>query len=130
MKRYFSLGGSLYDVDHTLLKVTLNHIFGEEKVKVKVRVYGYDLSYEDNSFEFYLSTTDNKEDIYILDCLYTGEENSFNIFFSCLVEYFNSHEFMYLLDYTEVNECGDEIGVEISVKSKNFEENYSNRGLS
>ncbi|NME72853.1 hypothetical protein [Flammeovirga aprica] len=126
MKKYFSLGGSLYRVDHSILKIATDQIFGEEKVKLKVRVYGYDLSYENEILEFYLSTTDNKEDIYLLDCLYSGEESTFKSFFARLVECFDSYEFMYLLDYTQVNEYGDEISEEISVKSNNFDDNNLN----
>jgi len=71
----YKVTGLIYYSSHQIIKETFQDIF--KGITVRPRIFGYDITYEDETTEVFFKTHDHDQRNYYVDICFTGSELEF-----------------------------------------------------
>lgn len=99
------ISGTFFDVSyHTLMEVFAK-ILDKKKLRLKIRVVGEEINYEDDLHEIYIfSLNDSKDGIkddYHIDSEYKGDLENTTAFLNQLIDILKKEKMIYRFEYNE-----------------------------
>lgn len=119
----FQIGSSIFGANAVSLHQLLKGFLGE--LSFRSRLAGYEMEHTSDNLRMVVESINEVRPHYNLNATFRGEEKAFVDWVDTLYATLNAADILYLLDWVEVDEQGNELGEEESLSTPNFDARYA-----